>query len=620
MDSRNYISTTEAAAILHMTTRRVIGLCHEGRLTGAIRDGRNWKIPEESVRSYMETSGIADSLLPCAVGNTSYVEISSECYYVDKTLLIRDLIDDHNMVTLFTRPRRFGKTLAINMLKTFFEKTDEDTARYFTNRNIWQCGQKYRSLQGTYPVIMLTFKDVKYDNWQDSLEAIRLVLKDEYKRHTELADSESLRADDRDYLARMERGALTDVEYSRALLNLTHMLAAHHKRNVVILIDEYDTPIQQGYTKGFYQEVISYMRNFLSGGLKDNPDLAFGVLTGIMRISKENLFSGLNNLTVNTVLDEKYSTYFGFTGDEVRQMADYYGRPDNMQEIRKWYDGYRFGNSEIYNPWSVTSYFANDGQARAFWANTSGNEIIREVLQELTPEVSDELTHILQGEEIHTSLNTEVVYPRMSDGTDNVFSFLLLAGYLTLSSAPHETEFGTFATLKIPNMEIRRVYNTEVLGWMRTRSTGGVIPDIEKAIYLGDGNRLRDALRDYMITCISAFDGATENFYHGMVLGLVASLSTRYYIRSNRESGDGRFDLQMEPKEKGVPGIIMEFKAVPASKKKDLVTIAEEAIAQIDNRQYSREFKERGIKKVIKYGIAFSGKAVEVKTVEARTS
>ena len=612
MDRNDYIGTSKAASMLHMTTRRVVGLCHEGKLIGAVQDGRNWKIPEESVRAYM---GISDTLLPCAVGNTSYVEISSECYYVDKTLLIRDLIDDHNMVTLFTRPRRFGKTLAINMLKTFFEKTEEDTSKYFIDKNIWRCGQKYRALQGTYPVIMLTFKDVKFDNWQDSLEAIRLVLKDEYKRHPELMESIALGADDKDYLSRMEKGALSDVEYSRALLNLTRMLAAHHGRKVIILIDEYDTPIQQGFTRGFYQDVIAFMRNFLSGGLKDNTSLAFGVLTGIMRVSKENLFSGLNNLTVNTVLDEKYSCYFGFTGDEVQKMADYYGKSDGMQEIRKWYDGYRFGQSEIYNPWSVTSYFANDGQAKTFWANTSDNEIIREVLQELTPEIADELTRIMQGEEIHAALNMEVVYPKMADGADTIFSFLLLAGYLTLSSSPEETEFGTFATLKIPNMEIRRVYNTEVLGWMRTRTTGGVIPNIEKAIFLGDGDRLQKALRDYMITCISAFDGAAEGFYHGMVLGLVASLSSRYYIRSNRESGDGRYGLQMEPKEKHLPGIVMEFKAVPASEKGALSEIAEDAIAQIDRRNYTRELEERGIKRVVKYGIAFSGKAVEVKTV-----
>ena len=612
----DYMSTSKAAALLQLSSRRVVGLCHEGKFSGAVQNGRNWKIPKESVSAYLGTTQIRDSLLPCAVGNTSYVEISSECYYVDKTLLVRDLIDDHNMVTLFTRPRRFGKTLAINMLKTFFEKSEEDTSKYFTDKKIWRCGKKYQALQGTFPVIMLTFKDIKFDHWQESLEAVRLVLKDEYKRHSELRESQVLGVDDLDYLARMEKGSLSDVEYSRALLNLTRMLAAHHGKKAVILIDEYDTPIQQGYTHGFYHEVIAFMRNFLSGGLKDNPCLAFGVLTGITRVSKENLFSGLNNLTVNTVLDEKYSSYFGFTGDEVREMADYYGKSDRMPDIQRWYDGYRFGNTEIYNPWSVISCFANDGQAKAFWANTSDNEIIRDMLQELTPDVSDALTGLMQGEEIHAALNMEVIYPRISDGADTIFSFLLLAGYLTLSSVPEETEYGTFAALRIPNMEIRRVYNTEVLGWSRARSSGGVVSNVEKAIYLGDGKRLEKAIANYMISCVSSFDGAAEGFYHGMVLGLVASLSSRYYIRSNRESGEGRFDLLMEPKEKVLPGIVMEFKAIPASEKSELSKAAEKALTQIDRQNYTRELQERGVRRIVRYGIAFSGKAVEVKSAE----
>ena len=622
-DQKKYIGTSQAAARLQKTNRWVVNLCHKGKLEGAIRDGRNWKIPEESVLAYMEKEGIRNdsmetggSLLPCAVGNTSYVEITSECYYVDKTLLIRDLIDDHNKVTLFTRPRRFGKTLALNTLKTFFEASDEDTAKYFADKKIWQCGQKYRALQGTYPVIMLTFKDVKFGNWEDSLEAIRLVLKDEYKRHDELTGSSALGADDRDYLERMKRGQLTDVEYSRALLNLTRMLAAHHGKKVVILIDEYDTPIQQGYTKGFYQDVIAFMRNFLSGGLKDNQDLAFGVLTGIMRVSKENLFSGLNNLTVNTVLDEKYSGYFGFTNDEVQEMASYYGKADSMQEIRRWYDGYRFGKAEVYNPWSVTSYFANGGQAKPYWANTSDNEIIREILQGLTPEVADELTRIMQGKEIHAVLNMEVIYPKMTDGADTIFSFLLLAGYLTLSSIPEETEYGTFAMLRLPNTEIRRIYNTEVLSWMRTRSTGGVVSDIEKAIYRGDGVLLQKALERYLISVISYFDGSAEAFYHGLMIGLIASTTSKYHILSNRESGFGRFDIQMEPREKGFPGILMEFKSVPVSEKENLAAIAEEALAQINRQQYAHDLEDRGVHRITCYGIAFSGKHVEVKMSE----
>lgn len=623
MRSNNeYIGTTEAARLLQMTGRRVVGLCNEGKLSGAFRSGRNWKIPVDSIKQYMKDTGIAEpeeskedvqNLLPVAIGNTSYIEVSSECYYVDKTLLIRDLIDDHNMVTLFTRPRRFGKTLAINTIKTFFEKTEDDTSRYFKDKKIWLCGEKYRSMQGIYPVVMLTFKDIKYNTWEESMEAIRLVVKDEYKRHPELLRSAVLDADAKNYIDRMEKGTLSGVELQRSLLNLTHMLSVHHGSKVVILVDEYDTPIQQGYSRGFYKEVISFMRNFLSGGLKDNTDLAFGVLTGIMRVSKENLFSGLNNPIVNTVLDDKYSEYFGFTEDEVREMASYYDKPEVMDEIRFWYDGYHFGNTEIYNPWSVTNYFAFGGQAKPYWANTSDNEIIREILTGLTPEIADDLAKVMQGEEIHASLDMEVVYPRMTDGNDTIFSFLLLAGYLTPAGRPEETEIGTFASLRLPNAEIKRIYNIEILSWIRTKQPGSIISEIEKAVYLSDAKRMQEAIRKYMITSISFYDGAAEGFYHGMVLGLVASLSSKYYIRSNRESGEGRFDLQLEPKDKTLPGILMEFKAVSVSEKDKLPELAEEALVQTENRNYQEDLEDRGISEIVRYGIAFSGKNVEVR-------
>ena len=620
----SWIGTAEAASMLGMTPRRIIGLCSEGKIAGAFQKGRRWNIPAESIRQFMTRSGkqMADgtedhAALPVAIGNTSYIDVSSECYYVDKTLLIRDLIDAHSMVTLFTRPRRFGKTLAINMLKTFFEKTQDDTSRYFTDKKIWACGEKYRALQGAYPVIMLTFKDIKYDSWRDTREAIRLVMKDEYQRHTELTENDRLDQDSKDSISRMADGDLTDVELSRSLMNLTRMLSMHHKEKVVILIDEYDTPIQQGYSRGFDQEVIAFMRNFLSGGLKDNPYLAFGVLTGIMRVSKENLFSGLNNPTVNTVLDQQYSSYFGFTEEEVCAMADYYHRTDALDEIRSWYDGYRFGNTGIYNPWSVTNYFASGGQARPYWAKPSDHEIIREILSSLKSDIADDLLRVMQGEEIHASLDMGVIYPRMSDGNDTIFSFLMMAGYLTPSGLPEETDIGTFVALRLPNTEIRRIYNTEVLNWIRTKQPGNVIAEIEKAVYLTNAGRLQEALRQYMISTISCFDGAAEGFYHGLVLGLVASLSSKYRIRSNRESGEGRFDLELEPKEPALPGVLMEFKAARAADEKSLMVLAGEALDQIDRKAYSSEMKSRGVERIVGYGIAFSGKNVEVRVRES---
>lgn len=613
MTDVKYISTKEVAKILGLSTRRVVGLCNTDIFEGAYKDGRDWKIPEEAVFTYM---GIFKSdkgkkgILSCAVGNTSYMDVVKNSYYVDKTLLIRDLIDDQVPVILFTRPRRFGKTLALDMLKSFFEKTEDDNSIYFRDKKIWTCGEKYQKLQGIFPVISITFKDAKFADWESTFEAIKSVIRDEYMRHDELFTSPCLNPVEQDYLLRMQEDKLNEVEYTRSLLNLERMLEKHHQTKVVVLIDEYDTPIQQGHSRNFYNEIITFMRNFMSGGLKDNSSLAFGVLTGILRVSKENLFSGLNNPIVNSVLDEKYSQYFGFTEDEVRDMADYYGHMERLEELCDWYDGYRFGNTEIYNPWSVANYFYNNCQAKPYCTNTSDNEIIREIMASLTPDIAENLFSLMQGQSVQASLNMDVIYPRITDGTDTIFSFLLIAGYLKPVSNAVETEFGTFMELALPNKEIQRVYNTEILSWLRGTVDGNIMAGLEKALYLNDGKKLEEYLRKYMVTCISCFDGAAEGFYHGMMLGLAAGMSSRYYIRSNRESGEGRFDLVLEPKIRSLPGIIMEFKA---EKSKDALTSsARDALRQIEEKHYDTDLLDRGILEIVKYGIAFSGKNVEI--------
>lgn len=622
MPDGNMIGSSKAAEILRMSPRRVGQLCSEGRLEGARKIGRNWFVPEESVLALIEKKDSGrkrkaakkETRLPCAVGSTSYREIREESYYVDKTLLIRDLIDDRNTVTLFTRPRRFGKTLALNMIRTFFEKTQEDTSVYFKDMNIWRCGEKYTRQQGKYPVVWLTFKDVKFNNWKDSMEAFCLVLKDEYKRHAELSDNPELDEDDRAYYSRMIRKELSPVEYTRSLLILTRMMKKVHDTDVVILIDEYDTPIQQGYSCGFYEDVIAFMRNFLSGGLKDNENLAFSVLTGILRISKENLFSGLNNLTVNTVIDRKYSEYFGFTRKEVNALADYYGKAEKIGEIKDWYDGYLFGNTEIFNPWSVMNYFSNNSQPKAFWANTSDNAVIREILKNITPEISKELTLLLRGETIYTFLDMEVLYPRLADEPEHILSFLLVAGYLKLAEPVLETETGTYGVLALPNKEVRRVYRTEIAGWLRRLASGSVVSGIENALMKNDGESLQRNLQLFMLRSVSSFDGAAEGFYHGMVLGLTAVMAGRYRIRSNREAGEGRFDLQMEPEAPQFPGIIMEFKAVRKGERVSLEEKALEALKQIEDRKYDTDLKEKGCRTIYRYGIAFCGKDVAVET------
>ena len=470
--------------------------------------------------------------------------------------------------------------------------------------------QEYRKHQGKYPVIFLTFKDVKFDSWEETVVKIRGILQKEFGRHQELLNSSELAEYEKAYFAKVLKEEASEVEMSEALERLSQMLATHYGKAPIIIIDEYDTPIQEGYSKDFYDEIIGFMRNFFSGAFKDNKNLSYGFLTGILRIAQESIFSGLNNLMVNSVMDEAYDSFFGFTSEEVREMLNYYGVSEKEGELKDWYDGYSFGSEEIYNPWSVANYFYNNCQAKPYWTNTSDNEIIREIMISLTPDIAENLFALLQGQTVQASLNMDVIYPRITDGTDTIFSFLLLAGYLKPVSNAVETEFGTFMELALPNKEIRRVYNTEILSWLRGTVDGNVMAGLEKALYLNDGKKLQEFLRKYMITCISCFDGAAEGFYHGMMLGLAAGMSSRYYIRSNRESGEGRFDLVWEPKVHSLPGIIMEFKAT----KNDagLSASADEALKQIEDKHYDTDMKDRGIKEIVKYGIAFAGKNVEI--------
>lgn len=604
------ISSSEAAKRMGVSSRYIIRLCKEGRINGAVKEGRIWQIPIDSILE-SNVRNADEKRLPCGVGKSSYIELSQECYYVDKTLLIKELLDENNEVTLFTRPRRFGKTSAMSMLQTFFEKTGEDCSRYFKDKKIWDAGAVYLNHMGRYPVIALTFKDVKYSEWGNTRQAISQTVKDEYKRHKELFGKNDLDAEDRRYLDRLMDDALTDVELASSLYRLTQMLYTIHGEKVVILIDEYDTPIQQGYNSSFYDNIIEFMCNFFSGGLKDNRYLAFGVLTGILRISKENLFSGLNNPKVNTIVDDAFSEHFGFTHDEVMEMARYYHAEDKMDEIRLWYDGYLFGKTKIYNPWSVMNYFNNKCKPKTFWVNTGENEVIRRALERISPAQAKELVGLLQGGETTISLNMEIIYPSIEQDIGGLYSFLLVAGYLQLTREAEETTYGTYASVAIPNIEIRRVYENEVLNWISDQSGQDDIVGIRKALYVGDAKALEEGIRNFILKSVSFYDASTEGFYHGLMLGLVSVMSDQYKVVSNREAGLGRFDIAMIPADKSSVGIIMEFKNTN-DKKDDIHKLACDALKQIEDNKYTSEFIADGIKKVKRYGVAFCGKQVAV--------
>lgn len=400
---------------------------------------------------------------PLPVGISDYRRASTEYYYVDKTMMIKEFIDERPLVSLFTRPRRFGKTLNMDMLRTFFEKTEEDTSIYFKDKKIWQCGEKYRSYQGKYPVIFLTFKDIKFGTWEDTFEQIRKLIMKEAYRHREIQTSERCDEYDKKMFVRLVSEQADEAELSGALADLSAALDKHYGIAPMIIIDEYDIPIQQGYMHGFYDEVILFMRNLFSGGLKDNRHLSFGFMTGILRVAKESIFSGLNNLSIRSVLDNKYSVYFGFTSDEVREMAEYYGKSDRYEEICDWYDGYRFGKTEIFNPWSVINYFNNDCAARAFWQATGSNDIIGEIIHEADTEVYEKLIALLDGESFVTYIDTDVIYPQIKRNPSSIYSFLLVAGYLKVIRMDIAYNGDYMCEVALPNKEIRYVYSKEIL-------------------------------------------------------------------------------------------------------------------------------------------------------------
>lgn len=599
-----YLSCSDASKAIGFSVRRIQQMCKNGELPGAIKEGRKWLIPDETI--HMNHFAKNKSL---PIGVSDFKLATTGYYYVDKTLMIRDFLDKKPMVSLFTRPRRFGKTLNMDMLRVFFEKTNEDTSVYFKDKQIWQCGDYYTKHQGQYPVIFLTFKDVKSMTWEETFQKIRRLISLEFIRHNELETSSVLTAYEKGQYHLLAGDSGDEVDCQMGLQLLSLLLHKHYGRECIIIIDEYDTPIQQGHTCNFYPEIVNFMRNFFSGGLKDNPHLAFGFLTGILRVAKESIFSGMNNLKTYSILDDGYSSYFGFTEKEVKDMLRYYGKDDKYNELSEWYDGYRFGNTEIFNPWSVINYISDNCFPKAFWQSTGSNEIIGEIIQAATPEITKDLYKLLCGEKIAAYIDTGVIYPEVQNNPYSIYSFLLVAGYLKVANIYPQSDGNFMCDVAIPNKEITFVYEKEVLN--RTNQNSLAI-SISQAIFSKDTQKLQALLEDFMVKSISSIDGANEGFYHGMMLGLCAILGNRYKIRSNRESGLGRFDIQLMPLAKGMPGFIFEFKHTK-DEHTDLSALADSALQQIETKKYDTELRDNGVNSIISIGIAFRGKSAVVR-------
>ena len=596
----DYISCESAAKKMGVSARRIQQMCKQKEIVGAIKDGRNWLIPDNAILSPKK---------PLPIGVSDFKSATTNYYYVDKTLLIRDFLNAIPMVSLFTRPRRFGKTLNMDMLRVFFEKKSDNTSIYFKDKYIWQCGDYYTKHQGQYPVIFLSFKDVKCSSWQETFQKISKLISLEFMRHDELESSFVLSSYEKEQYHRFASENINEVDCQMGLQLLSLLLHKHYNKECVIIVDEYDTPIQQGHLCDFYNEIVDFMRNFFSGGLKDNPHLAFGFLTGILRVAKESIFSGMNNLKTNSILDNSYSSYFGFTNEEVKDMLAYYEYEDKYQEILEWYDGYRFGNTEIFNPWSVINYISDQCFPKAFWQSTGSNDIIGEIIGTATPEITENLYKLFCGNTITTYVDTSVIYPEVQNNPYSIYSFLLVAGYLKVAAIYPQNDGNYMCDVAIPNKEILYVYEKEVLN--RTNQNNISI-SIHQAIFSKDTRKLQSLLEDFMLKSISTMDGANEAFYHGMMLGLCAVLGSQYKVRSNRESGLGRFDVELLPMMQGIPGFIFEFKHTKDINV-DLDSLANSALRQIDDMKYDTELKDFGVKNIVKIGIAFRQKSAVVK-------
>lgn len=596
----NYISCESAAKKIGVSTRRIQQMCKQKEIVGAIKDGRNWLIPDNAILSPKK---------PLPIGVSDFKSATTNYYYVDKTLLIRDFLNAIPMVSLFTRPRRFGKTLNMDMLRVFFEKTPEDTSIYFKDKYIWQCGDYYTKHQGQYPVIFLSFKDVKCSSWQETFQKISKLISLEFMRHNELECSSVLSSYEKEQYHRFASENINEVDcqwgFNFYLYYFTNIMI----KSVSLLLMNMIRPFNKVIFVIFIMKLLILCAIFFSGGLKDYPHLAFGFLTGILRVTKESIFSGMNNLKTNSILDNNYSSYFGFTNEEVRDMLAYYDYEDKYQEICEWYDGYRFGNSEIFNPWSVINYISDQCFPKAFWQSTGSNDIIGEIIGTATPEINENLYKLFCGNTVTTYVDTSVIYPEVQSNPNSIYSFLLVAGYLKVAEIYPQNDGNYMCYVAIPNKEILYAYEKEVLN--RTNQNNVSI-SIHQAIFSKDTSKLQSLLEDFMLKSISTMDGASEAFYHGMMLGLCAVLGSQFKVRSNRESGLGRFDIELLPMVKGIPGFIFEFKHTKDINV-DLDSLANSALKQIEDMKYDTELNDFGVEDIVKIGIAFRQKSAVVK-------
>ena len=552
---------------------------------------------------------------PLPVGVDDFEKlVSGNYFYIDKTLFIKELIEKKGEVNLFTRPRRFGKTLNMSMLRHFFGLEEQNGAELFRGLKIMEAGDEYLSHMGKYPVISLSLKSMKQSSYELAFEMLKKAMREEYLRHWPgIEAGGKLDTADRERYLRLRDMEGTDGDYADALKFLSECLYRTWGRKAVILIDEYDVPLESAYFGGFYDRMIPAIRSLFESALKTNGNLEFAVVTGCLRISRESIFTGLNNLKIISVTGESYAEYFGFTQQEVEKMLDFYGLRENEETVRQWYDGYRFGNTEVYNPWSVINYVEScreNKQAlpKPYWSNTSSNSIVRSLVERADLSVKHEIEALIEGKTITKPVHEDITYEDMDSTQDNLWNFLFFTGYLKKIREYQEGET-IYMEIAIPNREVRYVYKQTVLRWFEEKTEEKTLTPLYESILNGDTEKMAEILSENLMETISFYD-YQESYYHGFLAGMLKNIGN-YIVLSNREAGHGRPDILLKyPSVRG-RAVILEIKV--AKTYQELEKKCGEALRQIEERRYEEPLRREGYRDILKYGVAFYRKECMVK-------
>lgn len=539
--------------------------------------------------------------------------VDNEYYFVDKTLMIKELLENKETVNLFTRPRRFGKTLNMSMLQRFFEATEKSNAYLFDGLKI-AAYPEYMAYQGQYPVISISLKSMKRASYQEAYFEYVKLLSDEFERHEIILQSDAVSEEDKLEFQKIKKRIAEPKEYNSAVKLLSKCLQKVYQKNVIILIDEYDVPLENAYHEGFYDDMTNLIRSCFESALKTNPSLEFAVLTGCLRVSRESIFTGLNNLKTYSITKNKFSQYFGFTQGEMKEILQTFSLEQYAGTIAKWYDGYRFGLTEIYNPWSVLncidSYLQNDMVAcEPYWSNTSSNRIVKRLIEESNERTKSMVEELINGTPIHTQIFEDVTYGTIDVNQDYIWSFLLFTGYLKIISCETIGD-ETYYDMVIPNVEIKSIYKNTIRSWFIDHINRDSRTDILESVIHADAEKLEDLLCTWLTNTISCFD-EQENYYHGFVTGLVSGFNG-YMVVSNRESGNGRFDLVVKQRSRWHHAAILEFKVV--EKYNQMTKACEDALKQIEEKDYEASLRDEQYENIAKLGICFCQKRCRVKS------